>query len=85
MAYSKSDLIALGYGPGAATVWMYRTNDTLADVMAAGYFNGAAELLKVGDLIMTALDVDGTPATRTLIVSSNDGSTVAVTKSDISA
>ncbi len=84
MAYSQTDLIALGYGPGKSKLWMYRTNDPLATVVGAGYFNGAAALLQVGDLILTALDVDGTPATRTLIVSSNDGSTVAVTKSDIS-
>lgn len=56
----------------------YATNDTSAEVQASGYFNAAAELLKVGDVIQAVVDADGTPAYVQLRVSANTGSAVTV-------
>jgi hypothetical protein len=33
------------------TIWTYATADTLATVDGSGYFNGASDLLQVGDMI----------------------------------
>lgn len=57
----------------------YVTNDDAATVETAGYFNALAGRLKVGDQIDCSLDIDGTPALRSYIVSSNDGSVVGIT------
>jgi hypothetical protein len=51
MAYASSGLSALGYSNGF-TLWQYRSTDTLNTIMAAGYFNSAANMLRVGDEIM---------------------------------
>ncbi|PZU23920.1 MAG: hypothetical protein DI589_06595 [Shinella sp.] len=40
----------------------YATNDTKAEVTAAGYFNNAKADLSVGSLITALVDADGTPA-----------------------
>lgn len=56
----------------------YATNDTLATVQAASYFNGAVNMLPAGSIIEVAADMDGTPTTATLLVSANDGTTVTV-------
>ena len=39
-------------GFGAFGLWAYRTEDTAATVDTAGYFNGAASLLRAGDVII---------------------------------
>lgn len=61
-----------------AGLWHYMTNDDGATVIAANYFNGAAAYLGKGDVIIGSLDIDGTPTLKNFIVTSNDGSTVAV-------
>lgn len=58
----------------------YATDDTKATVQGAGYFNGAAKLLKVGDQIHVSGDIDGTPFHTSYVVSSNNGTTVAITE-----
>lgn len=63
---------------GAPSVWSFATNDTLATVNTAGYFNGAAKHLNVGDLIYGVCDTDGTPAPALFYVNANDGTTVDV-------
>lgn len=98
MAYDQTNLAPLGNTSkplsnvagvlrGAPSLWSYATNDALAVVIAAGYFNEAASILNVGDLIYAAMDLDGTPAYSLLPVLSNaagvvdvgDGLTVPVT------
>ena len=39
----------------------YGTNDTAAEVVAAGYWNNARDTVKVGDCVDAIIDVDGTP------------------------
>jgi hypothetical protein len=51
MAFDRNNLSVLAYANGF-TLWHYRTTDTSAVVDTTGYFNGAAEMLRVGDMIL---------------------------------
>lgn len=75
MAYKPSDLSVLAYANNF-TLWHYTTTD--AAVTGADYFNASADMVRVNDLIITALDTDGTPATQFYIVTGNSGGTVTV-------
>jgi hypothetical protein len=55
MAFLSKDLSVLAYANNF-TLWHYATFD--AAVTGAGYFNSAAGLLRVNDLIITNLDTD---------------------------
>lgn len=57
----------------------YVTNDDAAGVETSGYFNELVSRLKVGDIIMVSLDMDGTPGGRNYVVSSNNGTAVGIT------
>lgn len=75
MAFAIADLTALTYGNGF-TLWHYTSADAIATVNTAGYFNSAADMLNVRDVIIV---VDSnTPTTSLVSVLSNDGSTVDV-------
>jgi hypothetical protein len=53
MAYTRETLQRLGpQNRGSISIFAYKTADTLATVDASGYFNDAADILKVGDMIM---------------------------------
>jgi len=55
MALTRATLQRVGpQNSGAPTVWTYATADALTAVDAAGYFNGAADLLQVGDWILVS-------------------------------
>jgi len=81
MAYTKANLNAIGGQSKAAQapqMWSYTApgTDTLADINTSGYFNGAADVLKVGDLIHIW---DASVPTSSLVtVLSNTGSVVDV-------
>lgn len=66
MAFVRANLTPIG---GQSTkgrsgqVWAYWTNDATAAVDTSGYFNGAADLLQVGDLIIRTTFTDTTWAT----------------------
>lgn len=51
MAYQAKDLSVLAYANGF-TLWHYASPDDGPAVAASGYFNGAADMLRVGDLIL---------------------------------
>lgn len=75
MAYSAANLTRLAGGSGVA-LWHYTSTDAIATVNTAGYFNDAADMLNVRDVIIV---VDSnTPTTSFVSVLSNDGSTVDV-------
>ena len=63
--------------------WTYKTTDTDTVVSTEGYFNNAADLLAVGDLIQINADTDGTPVYGKVAVIENASGVVDV--SDISA
>jgi hypothetical protein len=76
MAYNSSDLSVLAYANNF-TLWHYTTIDSA--VTGAGYFNKAADMLRVNDLVITNIDTDGTPSTKFYVVTGNTGSLVTVT------
>jgi hypothetical protein len=51
MAYLSKDLSVLAYANGF-TLWHYMTADAAAAVDTAGYFNDAADMLRVGDMML---------------------------------
>ena len=77
MAYDSNDLVCIGGGSGRR-LWYYTTADTIADVNTAGYFNSAANMLNLNDVIMTVTSTGGTPVVGHTYVNANDGSTVDV-------
>ena len=77
MAFTASNLSVLAYANNF-TLWHYTSKDTAATIEGSNYFNNAADMLRVNDLIITNVDTDGTPATNFYIVTANDGSTVTV-------
>lgn len=58
--------------------WSYYSTDTDTVISTAGYFDNAADLLAVGDVINVKADTDGTPAYGRVLVNSNTGGVVDV-------
>lgn len=91
MALNKDFLTLVGPdGNGnAGRTWRYKTGDTHATVDSAGYFNGVADLLQLGDLLDVVVVTnigESNEAVSTYgrhIVNANDGTTVDV--SDVTA
>lgn len=76
MAYISSDLSVLAYANNF-TLWHYVTTDDA--VTGGGYFNKAADMLRVNDLIIANVDTDGvSPVTKFYIVTANTGSSVTI-------
>ncbi len=82
MAYQSKDLSVLAYANGF-TLWHYATADAAAEVDTGGYFDGAADMLRAGDMILANVDTDGTPGAGIFLVSSSSGGEVDV--SDITS
>ena len=80
MAYSATGLnLVNGSKAGnAPQIWTYQSADAIGDIDGAGYFNNAASILKVGDLMYVYSSVGGSVAFGFVVVNSNDGSTVDV-------
>lgn len=51
--------------------YVYSTNDTLAEMLAAGYFNASRKTLKAGDVILAVADKDGTASHAILLVTAS--------------
>ncbi|WNK00114.1 hypothetical protein L2D14_01490 [Thalassospiraceae bacterium LMO-JJ14] len=77
MAFKSKDLSVLAYANGF-TLWHYTTVDTAAAVDTAGYFNDAADMLRVGDMLFANVDTDGTPAGGIFYVNANASGTVDI-------
>ena len=75
MAYAASGLTRLG-GDSNGSLWRYTTTDAIATVNTANYFNDAANMLAVRDVIIVA-DTN-VPTTNFVTVLSNTGSVVDV-------
>lgn len=75
MSFTASDLSVLAYANNF-TLWHYVTPDDA--VTTAGYFDNAAGMLRVNDLIIANVDTDGTPATTFYVVTANTGSSVTI-------
>ena len=71
----SADLTAvnlISYG-NSQRIYSYKSNDTALQVETAGYFNEVNPKLDVGDIIIGATDLDGTPTLRHYLVSANSG------------
>jgi len=75
MAYSASGLSSLAVASNG-NLWWYSTTDAIATVNTAGYFNDAANMLAVRDVIIVS-DTN-VPTTSFVSVLSNTGSVVDV-------
>ena len=75
MAYASAGLTRIG-GASNGELWFYTTTDAIAAVNTEGYFNDAANMLAVRDVIIVA-DTN-TPTTSFVSVLSNTGSVVDV-------
>ena len=75
MAYSATGLTRIG-GDSNGSLWRYATVDAIATVNTAGYFNSAANMLAVRDLIIVC-DTN-VPTTNFVNVLSNTGTVVDV-------
>ena len=76
MSLNSSNLSVLAYANNF-TLWHYTTTDS--SVTTTGYFNNAADMLRVNDLIITITSTGGSPATIFYIVTGNTGTAVTVT------
>tara|TARA_R110002012_G_scaffold252741_1_gene431696 strand:+ start:865 stop:1128 length:264 start_codon:yes stop_codon:yes gene_type:complete len=75
MAYAASGLARIG-GDSNGSLWMYTTADAIATVNTEGYFNSAANMLAVRDLVIVC-DTN-VPTTNFVSVLSNTGTVVDV-------
>jgi hypothetical protein len=79
MAYSITGLQPIGgqaKAGNAPQMWSYTSADAIATVNTTGYFNDAADVLKVGDLIYVY--DSATPTASLVVVLSNTGTVVDV-------
>lgn len=51
MAFKSKDLSVLSYANGF-TLWHYVSADLPADIDTEGYFNAAADMMRVGDFVV---------------------------------
>ena len=75
MAFISPNLSVLAYANNF-TLWHYTTIDS--SVTTGGYFNKAADMVRVNDLIIANVDTDGAPATKFYVVTANTGSSVSI-------
>ena len=75
MAYSAANLTRIG-GASNGDLWFYSSTDTIATVNTEGYFNDAANMLAVRDVIIVV--ESNTPTTNLVNVLSNTGTVVDV-------
>lgn len=84
MAFTRSGfrVVAFGGSVSASTrpiqICSYVSNEALATIVADNYFDPLVNEVAVGDQIMISADLDGTPATQTVMVEFNDGTHVKV-------
>lgn len=77
MAYDPRKLSVLAYANGF-TLWHYTTPDVANVVDTTGYFNKAAEMVRVGDMILANLDTGGARTAGILLVRANANGVVDV-------
>lgn len=75
MSLVLSDLSVLAYANNF-TLWHYKTTDS--SVTGGNYFNNAADMMNVNDLIIVNLDTDGSPSTKFYIVTGVSSGVVTV-------
>lgn len=79
MAFENKKLCLIAHSSGNQ-IFHYVSNDDATAVETANYFNQACETanLKKGDVVIASLDLDGTPAIKTYMVSDISAGVVSV-------
>ncbi|WP_029009197.1 hypothetical protein [Azospirillum halopraeferens] len=77
MAYASANLSVLAYANGF-TLWHYTTPDPHTQVDTTGYFAGAADMLRAGDMILANTGTGGTAAGGIFLVTAAGAGTVDV-------
>lgn len=77
MAYSSHNLSVLAYANGFI-IWRYASPDDAAAVDTTGYFNSAADMLRVGDMILANVSSGGSAAGGIYLVNANQAGVVDV-------
>jgi len=87
MAYSASTFLPLSAmaNSDAPRHWSYTTADSHATVVASGYFNGAATVLHVGDIIWSVNANGGTETLTCIFVDGISSAGVVTTLSSVLA
>lgn len=67
MTVSNQNLAVLGYANGF-TLWHHSTDKTIGETLEAGYFDGAANLLRPGDFVFLNSSVEGSLESHLLTV-----------------
>jgi hypothetical protein len=84
MAFDRTKL-ALNGAAGNTSLprtFAYTSTDTDTVISTSGYFDNAADILNVGDVIQVSADTDGTPVYGTVLVIANSGGVVDVADID---
>ena len=83
MAFNRQNLglADAGMNTSLPRTWSYTTTDATATVDTAGYFNGAADLLAIGDNIIAITSSGGTPSYERYFVNANAAGVVDVADS----
>lgn len=53
------------------TMWHYKSADSVGDVLSAGYFDPAADMLRIGDFLFANLEIDRVGQNDLLVVTRN--------------
>jgi hypothetical protein len=72
------NLVAGSKAGNAPQMWTYQSADAIGVIDGAGYFNSAASVLKVGDLMYVYSGVGGSAAFGLVVVNANSGTVVDV-------
>ncbi|MDR1694557.1 MAG: hypothetical protein LBR70_05160 [Lactobacillaceae bacterium] len=78
MSFKNQNFSVLAYANGF-TLWNYNTEDALADVKTAGYFNEIASFARVGDMILTVANKENAVVPAIFIISAINSGVVAAT------
>ena len=80
MAFIRTNLgqSSCNFNPNLPKEWVYTTNDATTVVDTAGYFNGASDLLSVGDRINGITSTGSTASYDVYFVSANASGVVDV-------
>lgn len=78
MPLEVRELSILAYANGF-TLWHHTTPDVADAVMVGGYFNGASDVLRVGDLVLSNAGPVGAKRSAVLAITEKQGEAVTIT------
>lgn len=77
MAFNSKNFSVMAYANGF-TLWNYQTSDTVAAVIAEGYFNDISAFARKGDMILTVANNEAAVAPAVLAVTDIAAGSVTV-------